>query len=565
MAAAGVAVPRGCGGDRRIVVNGERTMRTVAAVVLTGLATTAALAGGPAPGTLELIVRLNDPSPDRNGVFSNLDLPLINDEGVIAFHGTLTGTEAGSLDNTGIYRTALDGSTFLLQLAREGQPTPNGNGNYASFTSLSLGDLGAVAFSANTNGLFASGAYRVLPGGNVQEVAAQGQPAPGGGTYAIVQSTRINDEGDVLVSAHAPLGVLGYFRSPFDGEPAELIVKSGSPAPGGGAFQLSPVGAAFNDAGQLGLWAQTISPLASGIFRAEPVVAIEIARSGDPVPGGNGTFAQTSFFVPAINNSGDVAFPAVNLAGTSGGTTDNAAVYRGDENDLAEIARKGKPAPVEGLFLSFGAVMMNNAGHVVFTASLAGTNGGSLDNTGIYLHNGSSLVEVLREGDAAPGGGTFSDLGSAGAIDLALNDEGVIIYAAPTSSPSGTALVRWSEADGLSVIARNGDDVNGMTLGHPEFVPMVNGVSDDLGAINTSGQVTFRATLGGALSIFRWTPEEAPGTPGDLDGDGFINGADLGLLLGAWGTDGEPIGADINDDGTVDGADLGLLLGAWTG
>jgi len=49
----------------------------------------------------------------------------------------------------------------------------------------------------------------------------------------------------------------------------------------------------------------------------------------------------------------------------------------------------------------------------------------------------------------------------------------------------------------------------------------------------------------------------------DLDRDGAVNGADLGLLLGAWGLGGVP--ADFNDDGTVNGADLGLLIGAWTG
>jgi hypothetical protein len=49
----------------------------------------------------------------------------------------------------------------------------------------------------------------------------------------------------------------------------------------------------------------------------------------------------------------------------------------------------------------------------------------------------------------------------------------------------------------------------------------------------------------------------------DLNCDGAVSGADLGLLLGAWGTDGTPVGADLNGDGTVTGSDLGLLLGAW--
>jgi len=49
--------------------------------------------------------------------------------------------------------------------------------------------------------------------------------------------------------------------------------------------------------------------------------------------------------------------------------------------------------------------------------------------------------------------------------------------------------------------------------------------------------------------------------PADLNGDGIVDGADLGALLGAWGST-DP-SADLNGDGIVDGADLGSLLGAW--
>ncbi|HMN96864.1 MAG TPA: hypothetical protein PKC43_10120 [Phycisphaerales bacterium] len=48
--------------------------------------------------------------------------------------------------------------------------------------------------------------------------------------------------------------------------------------------------------------------------------------------------------------------------------------------------------------------------------------------------------------------------------------------------------------------------------------------------------------------------------PPDLDGDGVVDGADLGLLSAAWG---DPGIGDLNADGVVDGADLGILLQAW--
>ncbi len=50
----------------------------------------------------------------------------------------------------------------------------------------------------------------------------------------------------------------------------------------------------------------------------------------------------------------------------------------------------------------------------------------------------------------------------------------------------------------------------------------------------------------------------------DLNNDLHVDGSDLGILLGDWGT--TPVGgclADLNGDGEVDGTDLGLFLAAW--
>jgi enterochelin esterase-like enzyme len=49
--------------------------------------------------------------------------------------------------------------------------------------------------------------------------------------------------------------------------------------------------------------------------------------------------------------------------------------------------------------------------------------------------------------------------------------------------------------------------------------------------------------------------------PADVNCSGMVDGADLGLVLGAWGPGHGP--ADINGDAVVDGADLGLLVAAW--
>ena len=70
----------------------------------------------------------------------------------------------------------------------------------------------------------------------------------------------------------------------------------------------------------------------------------------------------------------------------------------------------------------------------------------------------------------------------------------------------------------------------------------------------------------GAAYIFDLNDEFCGGNEiGDLNQDGIVDGADLTMLLGAWGACSEPsCAADINQDGIIDGADLTLLLGSWS-
>ncbi|MCP4833765.1 MAG: carbohydrate-binding protein [Phycisphaera sp.] len=48
---------------------------------------------------------------------------------------------------------------------------------------------------------------------------------------------------------------------------------------------------------------------------------------------------------------------------------------------------------------------------------------------------------------------------------------------------------------------------------------------------------------------------------GDLNGDGMVDGNDLGLILGVWNS-ADPSG-DLDGDGLVSGADFGLLIAGW--
>jgi len=59
------------------------------------------------------------------------------------------------------------------------------------------------------------------------------------------------------------------------------------------------------------------------------------------------------------------------------------------------------------------------------------------------------------------------------------------------------------------------------------------------------------------------TNELVMGCTADINGDGRVDGTDLGNMMVTWGPAAPGTPADLNADGVVNSADLGALLGAW--
>jgi len=79
----------------------------------------------------------------------------------------------------------------------------------------------------------------------------------------------------------------------------------------------------------------------------------------------------------------------------------------------------------------------------------------------------------------------------------------------------------------------------------------------------TTGAAVFTNNAGASATVVA----PPPAIPGDLDGNGIVDGADLGNLLLQWGkcsVAGDGCPADLDLSGEVDGADLGTLLLNWT-
>ncbi len=121
-----------------------------------------------------------------------------------------------------------------------------------------------------------------------------------------------------------------------------------------------------------------------------------------------------------------------------------------------------------------------------------------------------------------------------------------------TSSVSGGA-VTWTGGD--YAVSANSNALRYGTLYNFRF----DATTPPTAATATLG--LFRPGTGSSVTLALQGPSGVAGNPADLNGDGVVNGADLAILLSAWGSGGT---GDINQSGTVDGADLAALLSNWT-
>lgn len=79
--------------------------------------------------------------------------------------------------------------------------------------------------------------------------------------------------------------------------------------------------------------------------------------------------------------------------------------------------------------------------------------------------------------------------------------------------------------------------------------------------IRDRGYVWAIVDIAGDFGVGRNTEPADIAPPG---GDGLVDGADLGAVLAAWGTDGSTNGTDLTQDGIVDASDVAAVMAAWS-
>jgi hypothetical protein len=194
----------------------------------------------------------------------------------------------------------------------------------------------------------------------------------------------------------------------------------------------------------------------------------------------------------AYGESGHVAFAALLADGRT-------AIVRTNGTTLSTIVRTGDPAPSGGTFSTLRPIGVTATGRVGFRGAVSG------GRDGLFAGASGVVTPVVVVGEPSPVGGTFTAIGGA-----TLNAADLWAFRGVISSGSVAGVFR-ADASGpvpqVSAVA-----IEGQGTGAPD-VTFRQFASSLVPSINAGGAIAFRATLGGAgtgSAVFVAAPGGAP-------------------------------------------------------
>ncbi|RLS21737.1 MAG: hypothetical protein DWH71_04060 [Planctomycetota bacterium] len=194
-----------------------------------------------------------------------------------------------------------------------------------------------------------------------------------------------------------------------------------------------------------------------------------------------------------------------------------------------------------------------------------------LTNVDVPVDSGSLTAATAAQSGAAIGVATPNADGTfafAVTVPVTISVAGTALGQPFTStSPAAMALTGTFSIVGSAISLTSQGAIN-ETVPVPAPPPLVS-APFDLPTIFPAGQVA-RLLISGTFADGSSTTTGSSSLVmngvlapiiGDINGDGVVNGADLGLLLSGWG---QPGPTDLNNDGITNGFDLGVLLTNWS-
>jgi len=485
----------------------------------------------PMHGRTDVIATSGQLAPNGVSVISQFGAPVINDQGQLAFTVAYTGSSLGAIDAI----LQKDAAGFR-QIAAKGQTAPNSTSTFQFFAIFpaALNEQGEVAFWSAGGGPM--GVFRASGNPTVLETIALANPGAPSDVEAIRQVgiPSVNDHGDIAL--WAPLssvtpGPHALFRT--QGGSLIEIVRNQDAVPNSTRrfWEIGPAIAGspppiipFNNSGEVAFWAELVDSDNVrrgnwGIYRGDDKALAKIAQTGDPDPGGIGSFSRFESR-PVINDVGQVAFMAdirVSEFQVLSG------VYLGDGTSTLKIAVEDQIAPDgNGHFDNFGlatgrqipAFVLNNLGQVAFPARLPDATDGA--TAGIFRGDGSSLTQIVRLNDLAPdGNGRFSNVDQ---IPV-LNDAGQVAFDARLSNTAGgttddAGIFLFDDTLGLIQVAREGDALLGSVITGVGFFDG-EGRQDEFIGLSQTGTTRLAFVFGladGRRGIAVWSLVPEPGS-----------------------------------------------------
>ena len=214
-----------------------------------------------------------------------------------------------------------------------------------------------------------------------------------------------------------------------------------------------------------------------------------------PIGGHFGGFFSGTVFTPDINDAGDVLF----FCDVNGGDSRRALfLYQAASGQIVKVAAVGDPSPIGDTFGAIGPGSINNNGKVVFLASQVG----ETVNSNLFMWDNGVVTKVAALGDPAPGGGTFSGLGTESFGGFP-DGTSIPVGPVPDINDSDQIAFRAIVSGGITsrgIIVRT-DQVDEWYVKVPDPTP-IGGTYFDMQAasINNAGQIAF-------FSDYRPTPD----------------------------------------------------------
>jgi hypothetical protein len=551
-------------------------------------------------GEVALLAREGDHAPGLapSVRYANLNtnfLPAFNAVGDVVFPATLTGGGFVNGEDLGLLLGTWGPCSGVCKADLNGDGQVDGAdlgillGAWGVCDGFCQADLtGETIFTNNDTAVFAG-----RPGA-VQALLQEGAPAPGlapagtkltGFSQAVITNTGAVGVRATIQYPPAPNGSgrLGFATWVYESPSPTLVAASEVAAPGfaPGLAYSTVGGLSINSGDTLSFIGGVFNPVSSelagsGVWGGAVASYSLLSRSDDPAPGTEtGTQFRTFSGVPLQGSTGDAIFLAF-LKGPSIVFGNDLGLWRHREGAVSLVARVGDDATEVGPGITIDSIEtpIGDASRTcVFRAEFVGA--------GVTTANDQAIIAVdpddarrlvVRTGEQATGAAP-GQMWSNFPFPPTVNANGRTAFLGQLTGPGVTSANRegiWlvEEDGGTTLVARQGEFVEVA----PGDTRQIFGLSALLSTGVDTGEARGIDDADDLVLTINFTDLSSAivrasvpaAEPGDLNDDGLVNGADLGLLLGAWG--GCPAGcaADMNTDGVVDGADLGLLLGLWT-